>query len=217
MSFQFFDHSKDVKAGSHAILSASKSGWTNASKKKDDWIFSYINSYYATEIGTHLHELAKDLIESKIKVTKNEARKMIMLHLLKSGIPRSLIDTDRYVSNFVAYVNDAIGFDMTPEVVLKYSDNAFGTADAIRFNEKKMHLRIHDYKSGVTEPHLRQLEVYAAYFCLEYKIKPKDIEMELRIYWQDDIITGLPTASDIVPIMDTAISLNKYLNSLKGE
>ena len=121
------------------------------------------------------------------------------------------------MNTFVNYVNDAIGFDMTPEVVLKYSENAFGTTDAIRFNEKKMQLRIHDYKSGVTKPCLRQLEVYAALFCMEYNIKPKDLSMELRIYWQDDIIVGEPTPADIVPIIDKIIDSDKFINSLKGE
>lgn len=174
-------------------------------------------STYAQEIGTLLHKLAETAIKYRVKIPKIAAKPMILLWLLANGIPRGIIDTDKYVQNFVNYVNDAIGFDMTPEVVLKFSDNAFGTADAVRFNEKKMHLRIHDYKSGVTKPCLRQLEVYAALFCMEYNIKPKDLQMELRIYWQDDIIVGEPTAADIVPIIDTIIQSDKFINSLKGE
>ena len=140
---------------------------------------------------------------------------MITLHLLDHGIPRSVIDISRYLENFVAYVNDAIGFGMRPEQVLRYSENAFGTADAILYNEKKNFLRIHDYKSGVSQPSLHQLEIYAAFFCLEYHIQPKDISIELRIYWGNEIITGLPTAADIVPIMDTIISFDKFINSMK--
>lgn len=212
MSFHLNDHSRDYPDDAHAILSPSKHTWIDYDNER---LFNYICSSYATTIGTLLHELAEKLIANKIKVTKSEARKMIMLHLLDNKVPRSIIDVERYIPNFVAYVNDAIGFDMIPEVKVKYSDNAFGRIDAFRFNEKKMHLRIHDYKSGVTKPCLRQLEIYTAYFCLEYNIKPKDIDIELRIYHQDDIIIGLPKAPDIVPIMDKVITQDKFITSLK--
>lgn len=215
MSFHFNDHSRDIKEGAHAILSPSQSSWTNY--ESQEYLFNLVCSKYAQEIGTLLHKLAESAIKYKVRIPKLAARPMITLWLLANGIPRGIINTDKYVSNFVAYVNDAIGFDMEPEVALKYSENAFGTADAIRFNEKKMHLRIHDYKSGITKPCLRQLEVYAAYFCMEYHIKPKDIQIELRIYWQDEIIVGHPTAADIVPLIDRVISYDKFIKSLKGE
>lgn len=64
-----------------------------------------------------------------------------------------------------AYVNDAIGYKMIPEQILFYSDNCFGTADAIVFRNGL--LRIHDLKTGVIPAHMEQLEVYAALFCLE--------------------------------------------------
>lgn len=215
MSFHFNDHSRDVISGAHAILSPSQSSWTNYDSH--EYLFNLVCSKYAQEIGTLLHKLAETAIKYKVKVPKIAARPMITLWLLANGIPRGIVDADKYVSNFVAYVNDAIGFDMEPEVILKFSDNAFGTADAIRFNEKKMHLRIHDYKSGVTKPCLRQLEVYAAYFCMEYNIKPKDLTMELRIYWQDQIIVGNPTAADILPLIDKIRESDKYIKTLKGE
>ncbi len=208
----WFDHSKDTPEGSHALLSGSRYSWINYDEEK---LFAFLTSSYATTIGTLIHELAAKLIKPQIKVSKNEARKMILLYLVDHKIPRAVIDIDRYVENFVAYVNDAIGFDMRPEQVLRYSENAFGTADAIQFNEKKKLLRIHDYKSGVTQPCLHQLEIYAAFFCLEYHIQPKDISMELRIYWNNEIITGFPTAADIVPIMDTIISFDNYIANVK--
>ena len=89
--------------------------------------------------------------------------------------------------------------------------------DAFRFNEKKMHLRIHDYKSGSTEVKMRQLLIYASIFCLEYNMKPKDLQMELRLYWQEEIIVNNPTVADIAPIMDKIIHDNNFINSLKGE
>lgn len=215
MSFKFYDHSKDVPSGSHAILSPSQSSWTNYNSQEQ--LFNLVCSRYAQDIGTLLHKLAETAIKYKVKIPKVAARPIILLWLLANGIPRGIIDVNKYTNNFCAYVNDAIGFDMSPEVVLKYSDNAFGTADAIRFNDKKMHLRIHDYKSGITKPCLRQLEVYAAYFCMEYRIKPKDLTFELRIYWQDEIIVGNPTAADIVPLIDKIISSDNYIKSLKGD
>ena len=104
---------------------------------------------------------------------------------------------------------------MNTEVVLYYSDNFFGTADAICFRNNL--LRIHDLKTGVTPVHMEQLEVYAALFCLEYRIKPGDIDMELRIYQNDDILVFNPTAEDILPIMDKIIHLDKLLNKVAIE
>lgn len=215
MSFKFYDHSRDIPAGAHAILSPSKYSWTNYDSK--DKLFNLVCSSYAQEIGTLLHELASTAIKYRVKIPKIAAKPIILLYLLSHNIPRGIIDVNKYVDNFCAYVNDAIGFDMTPEQPLVYSKNAFGTADAIRFNEKKMHLRIHDYKSGVTKPCLRQLELYAAYFCLEYRIKPKDLTFELRIYWENEIIVGNPTAADIVPLMDKTIDYDNFISSLKGD
>lgn len=215
MSFKFYDHSRDIPAGAHAILSPSKYSWTNYDSK--DKLFNLVCSSYAQEIGTLLHELASTAIKYRVKIPKIAAKPIILLYLLSHNIPRGIIDANKYVDNFCAYVNDAIGFDMTPEQPLMYSRNAFGTADAIRFNEKKMHLRIHDYKSGVTKPCLRQLELYAAYFCLEYHIKPKDLTFELRIYWENEVIVGHPTAADIVPLIDKTIDYDNFISSLKGE
>jgi hypothetical protein len=113
------------------------------------------------------------------------------------------------------YVNDAIGFMMQPEVVLYYSDNCFGTADAISF--RRNFLRIHDLKTGVTKVHMEQLEIYAALFCLEYKKKPKDIKMELRIYQNNEILVHNPTVEDIAPIMDKIITADRIIQSIKEE
>ena len=113
------------------------------------------------------------------------------------------------------YVNDAIGFRMTPEQVLFYSENCFGTADTIAFN--KDFLRIHDYKSGVTPAKMEQLLIYAALFCLEYRKKPGNIGMELRLYQSDDITIATPTAEDIAPIMDKIVTFDKLITKLKSE
>ena len=206
------DHNYDVPKGTHALLSGSRYSWLNYDEEK---LFNYLSSTYATEIGTEIHDLAARLIKHQIKISKTDARKMLLLHLLDKDIPRSVIDLDRYVETFVAYVNDTIAHGMRPEQVLRYSENAFGTADAISFNEKKGILRIHDYKSGITQPSLHQLEIYAAFFCLEYHIQPKDISIILNIYWCGQIIEGLPTAADIVPIMDQTIAFDKFIKNMK--
>ena len=59
--------------------------------------------------------------------------------------------------------------------------------------------------------------IYAALFCLEYKVKPGEINFELRIYQADDILVSNPTAEDIVPIMDRIISFDKLINNIRNE
>ena len=148
------------------------------------------NNKKAAEIGTKLHAWAKDTIDLGIKQPKSK-------------------------KTIYAYVNDAIGYRMSTEVVLYYSDRFFGTADAISFRDG--FLRIHDLKTGKLPVHMEQLEIYAALFCLEYKVKPGDIQIELRIYQNDEIIYHNPTAEDIVPIMDKIIHLDKLLSKIDEE
>ena len=172
--------------GLHAPFGASKSSWLRYSDSK--LLESYQNAR-AKELGTKLHEWAKTTIDLKIKQ------------------PRSK-------KTIYAYINDAIGFNMTTEVVLFYSPYFFGTADTISF--KNNFLRIHDLKTGSTPAKMEQLMIYAALFCLEYKIKPGEIEMELRLYQNDDILICNPTAEDILPIMDKIVYSNKLIESFEG-
>ena len=113
------------------------------------------------------------------------------------------------------YVNDAIGYKMIPEQVLFYSHNCFGTADAIIFRNNL--LRIHDLKTGITPAHMEQLEIYAALFCLEYDVKPGSIDMELRLYQNNEVLVHNPTAEDILPIIDKIITFDKIINKIKSE
>ena len=78
-------------------------------------------------------------------------------------------------------------------------------------------MRIHDLKTGITPVHIEQLEVYAALFCLEYDIKPGEIEMELRIYQNDEVLFANPTAEDIVPIMDKIIRFDRIIQEVKEQ
>ena len=84
-----------------------------------------------------------------------------------------------------------------------------GTANAIAFRNN--FLRIHDLKTGRRSVHIEQLEIYAALFCLEYRVKPSDIRMELRIYQNDEILVHEPTAEDIIQIMNKIIHCDKLL------
>ena len=117
-----------------------------------------------------------------------------------------------------SYVNDAIGYRMTPEQILYFSDNCFGTADAICFREDLMLLRIHDLKTGAHPCDVRQLMIYAADFCLEQQISPYDISFELRIYQNNEYKQWNPSSDDINVIMNALKRNSKIiLNKMKRE
>jgi hypothetical protein len=88
-----------------------------------------------------------------------------------------------------------------------------GTADAISFRNN--FLRVHDLKTGSRPVHIEQLEIYAALFCLEYKVKPSDIDIELRIYQNDEILVHKPEAEEISAIMNKIIHLDKLLENIE--
>ena len=122
----------------------------------------------------------------------------------------------------MVYVNDAIKFRMVPEQILYYSDFCFGTADAITNLDSALlnhKLEIFDFKTGTTPVHIEQLEIYAALFCLEYNVKPGELDMELRTYQtdKDEVLCFEPEADIIAPIMDKIITIDKQLNKLKEE
>jgi hypothetical protein len=143
--------------GKHALLSPSNSAWTNYSEEK---LIQRLETIDAAQRGTELHELAHRLI----------------------NLGEYLPDRQRTLN---MYVNDALDYKMTSELMLYYSYNGFGTADTISFWDG--FLRIHDLKTGITKVNERQLELYAALFCLEYEYAPEEIEIELRIYKDDEI------------------------------
>ena len=176
-----------ILEGMHAPFSASKSSWLRYDNDKAIEVYS---NRKANEMGTILHDWAKRTIDLGIKQ------------------PRSS-------KTLSAYVNDAIGFKMSTEVVLFYSERFFGTADAICFRNNT--LRIHDLKTGKTKVKMEQLEIYAALFCLEYKIKPGEINMELRIYQDDEVMVHVPTVQRIVEIMDKIVSFDKLLKQIDEE
>ena len=171
--------------GKHAFLGASKCSWLN---KNDDELIKAFQNAQAAELGTRLHALAEEHIKLGIRMPKNHET----------------------LNN---YINDAIGYHMTPEKVLYYSPLCFGTADSILF--RKNFLRIHDLKTGVSPVHMEQLLIYAALFCLEYGIKPGELDgAELRIYQNNDIMVCNPQANDILPIMDKIVHCDNLLSKI---
>src|SRR6478735_7743298 len=110
-------------------------------------------------------------------------------------------------------LNDAIGYRMTPEQTLFYSPEFFGTADALKFTMSKMHLRVHDLKTGVTPAKVTQLELYCTLFCLEYGFSPFDIEMEARIYQNDEVQVFEVDPDVVFRMMEKA----KYFDKLMRE
>lgn len=210
--------------GKHAFLGASKSSWIN---KDAAQILDAYAREYAASIGTALHDVARKHIQHRIKLTK-AAKKEVFLSVVEDyHIPafavENGIDFDAVFDVLVAYVNDAIGFRMVPEQILYYSDNCFGTADAIsNLNGVLLDhkLRIHDLKTGVTPVHIEQLYVYVALFCLEYKVKPIELEeIDLRIYQtqRDEVLCANPELDEIVPIMDKIVTMDNRLNKIKEE
>ena len=173
--------------GLHAFLGGSNYHWINYDEEK---LYTSYTNHLAAQQGTILHEFAKECI---------------LLGQRLEDVPKTLN----------MYVNDAIGYKLKPEQILYFSDNCFGTADCIGF--KNSMLRIHDLKTGKIPASLHQLEIYAALFCLEYKVKPSDIDIELRIYQNDDILVGVPDAPVILPIMDKIITFDKKINLIKQQ
>lgn len=202
--------------GKHALFNPSGVSWLNYSVEDDniDSIYQRYKNQFATTIGTTLHDYAEKRIRYRLRMSKTE-KNNVMMYLLDKGIPRSVIDLDYMYENLVRYVNDSIGFRMDPEVILFYSDNCFGTTDAIYYREKE--LRIHDYKSGKMAAHMEQPMIYAALFCLEYGIKPMDISINLRIYHAEEMMECTPEAEEINGIMKQIITLDKIVSKWKEE
>ena len=173
--------------GKHALLSPSYYHWLNYDEQK---LNARYHSVMAARRGSDLHELAREAIRLRVKLSKSNQA-------------------------LSTYVNDAIGYNMTCEQVLYYSDNCFGTADAISFRRNK--LRIHDLKTGISHVSIKQLEIYAALFCLEYGFDPADIEIELRLYLRDEVQIFEPNPEEIYIIMETIIEFDKYIETIKED
>lgn len=183
---RFNTHSPHL-SGTHAFLSASNYHWLNYSDDKLDYAFT---THMAARRGTELHELAYRCIRLGVRLP---------------DLPLTMN----------LYVNDAIGFRMTPEQLLYYSDNCYGTADTIAF--RKDRLQIHDLKTGVNKTSENQLYVYAALFCLEYGEKPHKIETELRIYQNDEVRVYEGDPEMILHIMEKIRAFDKRIEAIRQD
>jgi len=172
--------------GKHAFLSPSGYHWLNYTDQKLEARFI---SMSAARRGSDLHALAHEAIRLAVKLSR-------------ANLALS------------TYVNDAIGYKMNCEQPLYFSPNCFGTADTIAFRRGK--LRIHDLKTGISSSSFKQLEVYAAIFCLEYQIDPYEIEVELRIYQGDEIRVSNPDPDVIADIMDKIVDFDKQIEAMKA-
>lgn len=174
-------------SGTHALLSPSSYHWVNYDEDKIDW---KITAAFAAKRGSDLHDLAQRMITLGVK------------------LPESNATLNRYV-------NDAIGFRMKPEQMLFYSMNCYGTTDAIGF--RRNFLRIHDLKTGVSPTKVTQLEIYAALFCLEYGFKPIELEMEFRIYQNDEVRIFEGDPLTVTNIMDKIVVFDRRIEELRME
>lgn len=172
--------------GQHAFLSPSNYHWLGYDEVKLEARFY---SAQAAQRGTDLHKLAHEAIRLGVKLDSRSNKAL------------------------ATYVNDAIGFGMTCEQPLVYSSNCFGHPDTMSFNRNL--LRIHDLKTGLRAASMRQLEVYAAIFCLEYQVDPSAIRIELRIYQRDEVQSYIPPPEAIATIMDKIVASDMQIELIK--
>lgn len=170
-------HDRRELEGKHAFLSPSKYYWIDYDQERlaEAW-----NNSRAMEEGVELHDFARRCIERRVKLPRKK-------------------DT------LNQYVNDAIKYGLTPEQPLYYSENCFGTADAIGFDDSAT-LRIFDLKTGKGRTDMRQLKIYAALFMLEYDIAP--YEVVLRIYQNKEYREERPSLDDIRVIAGTIVEFD---------
>lgn len=171
----------------HAFLSPSYYHWLNYDDQKLEARYFAVSN---AARGTQLHKLAHDAIRLNVRLAKSN---------------RAL----------ARYVSDGIGYKMSCEQPLVYSDNCFGTADTICFRRNT--LRVHDLKTGVERTSEKQLQVYAALFCLEYEQDPFDIQIELRIYQREEVRPFFPTPEEIAFIMQKIVDFDQQIEEMKED
>lgn len=182
--------------GLHAFLSPSNYYWLDYDEDKLRRV--YFQKQQAAR-GDKLHSFAQQAISLGVRQADN-------------GTTLSM------------YINDAIGFRMSPEVPLYYSDDCFGTADACGFREEKWPdvrintLRISDLKTGITPADMKQLLIYAALFCFDYEFtNPNEIRIVLRIYQNDAVEELIADSADIMMIMDRIKTQAAIITYLREE
>ena len=171
---------------SHAFLSPSKYHWLRYDETK---LVDRYRNHSAVILGTRYHKVAEELIRLAIRLP---------------DIPVAIN----------MFVNDAIGFGMSPEVILYYSPNCYGTADSILWETGI--LRIHDLKTGTSSASMDQLMVYASLFCLDYKVEPKDLlETHLRIYQGEELIMFNPSSREVFDVVKRIIDADNVIKKIE--
>lgn len=171
----------------HAFLSPSKYHWINYDAPK---LANSFRNYLGIQKGVKLHEIASELIKNKIPLKKSQ-------------------------ETLNMFVNDAIKFRMESEKLLYYSENLYGTTDAISFTNN--FLRIHDLKTGKTAAHMEQLRIYAALYCMIRNLDPNAIKIELRIYQSNEIFIEEPPGELISEIIEKMIWADKLIAQIREE
>ncbi len=167
--------------GAHAFLSPSTYTWLDQDEEK--LRASYFRKQQ-TQRGDKLHVYSQMAIE------------------LKQPQPND-------GTTVATYINDAIGFRMEAEVPLYYSEDCFGTADALSCRPEQwadgtfITLRISDLKTGFHEADIRQLLIYAGIFFWQFRdmFNPMKVRVVLRIYQNDHIVEHQPDAMEIREVM----------------
>lgn len=212
-----FNKHLEIKGG-HAIFGASQHSWL---RYNDDKLIERVDNLMSKNLGTEIHDFARSQIDLGIRSTsvrslKNSLKTYIYRKYFDEEID-SLSDYGKKIINGVSrlnktvfdnlqtYINDCVGYCMTPEQKLCADLYYFyGTADVISYRDHI--LRIFDLKTGRIEAHMEQLMVYAAFFCIEYKVDPKEVELfDLRLYQNDHVVCHNPTAADIEQIVNKVV------------
>lgn len=181
---KFYDHRNLV--GEHALLSPSKYYWLGYS---DDKLAEWAGNCRAMQEGIDTHDFARRCIERGVKLPKR-----------KKTLNR--------------YVNDVIDHGLTPEQVLYYSPNCFGTADAIGIVDDVLY--IFDLKTGITKADFRQLEIYAALFALEYTdVWSVLSHTVLRIYQSNDFREKILSIEDVEDTMQKIVHANQVVEGME--
>lgn len=173
--------------GFHADLSPSSYHWLNYDEQKMKARFL---SKQAANRGTRLHAWAHEAINLGQRMKENS-------------------------TTMNKYINDGIRYRMMTDFIIFVTEDAFGEADCLSFDGKI--LRIHDLKTGITRANIKQLEVYAAYFCLEYDIDPSEIQILLFLYQSDQIIGGQAETETIRSHMDQTKRALAWLDKFRKE
>lgn len=171
--------------GQHATLSPSKYYWISYSDEK---LNAWLQNCKAMSDGIETHDFARRCIERGVKLPKRK-------------------------KTLNMYVNDAITYGLTPEQVLYFSPNCFGTADAIGLLDNNLY--IFDLKTGETKADMRQLEIYAGLFSLEYPKEWATIEsIILRIYQSNSVREIEETKDEINSVAARIVEANVILEDV---